>query len=189
MRLKQVAFILEMHRASGQNIQNSLAKPMKYIIKYIVDIAAAALFIATISTYASQHLDDKTFLAILGSIAALYFGIIKYRIENDKMFKELFESFNKKYDETFNDLLNEIKNSQRALNLDEKNKIIDYLNLSAEEYLWYSKNRIPSRVWKAWKAGITDNLKIEQVNEIFKKETSSSNGRLSYYGLVEELEK
>jgi hypothetical protein len=135
-------------------------------------------------------MDDKLLLGLLGTVATLYFGSIKNRIENDKLFKELFQGFNEKYDSRFNDLINELKDDKtRVLEPFEKNLIIDYLNLCSEEFLWRIKNRIPSEVWKAWKAGIKENLKIEQVKEIYSEETTTKNGKVSYYGLVEELEK
>jgi hypothetical protein len=135
-------------------------------------------------------MDDKLLLGLLGTVATLYFGSIKNRIENDKLFKELFQGFNEKYDSRFNDLINELKNDKaRVLEPFEKNLIIDYLNLCSEEFLWRSKNRIPSKVWNAWKAGIKENLKIKQVEEIYFEETDTKNGKVSYYGLIEELEK
>ena len=135
-----------------------------------------------------KFIDDKLFIALIGVVITFYFGFLKYKIENDKIFKELFIDFNGRYDNAFNDLLNEIKNNpKRVLTQPEINLIIDYFNLCAEEYLWYSKKRIPKEVWVSWKAGIHENLNIVQVNEIFKKETHTLNGKKSFYGIVEEL--
>jgi hypothetical protein len=55
--------------------------------------------------------------------------------------------------------------------------------------LWYKKKRLPNDVWKAWKAGIIENLKINQIKDLFDSETKSDTGKDSYYGLVEELKK
>lgn len=46
--------------------------------------------------------------AILATDISISFGVRQYKMENDKMFKELFESFNNKYDNKFNDSLNKI---------------------------------------------------------------------------------
>lgn len=135
------------------------------------------------------QLDEKIFFGLLGTIATLYLGHIKLKIENDKLFKELFQDFNSRYDERFNDLINELKyDDEREITKTEINILIDYFNLCAEEFLWKEKSRIPNNVWNAWKSGIIENLKIKQVQELYKKETSSTNGRKSFYGLIKELE-
>lgn len=129
-------------------------------------------------------------IGIAGIIATVIFGNKKQQIKNDSMFKELFESFNKRYDNDFNDLLNELKlNSEKELSTNEKQIIIGYFNLCSEEYLWYKKGRIPSDVWSAWKSGIKENLKISKVKDVFENEIRTPDGRNSFYGLVEELEK
>ncbi len=163
---------------------------MNWINRNIELILASLAFIAIFTFHVLYTLDVKIFLGLLGTTATLYFGSIKNRIENDKLFKELFTDFNSKYDNKINDLLNGLKtNVKHDLKPDEINLIIDYLNLSSEEYLWRKKNRIPKIVWNAWKAGIKENLKIKQVQEIYENEISSKNGRKSFYGLVEELNK
>jgi hypothetical protein len=163
---------------------------MNQINRNIELILASLGFILVICYYLIFGVDGKIFLGLLGTIATLFFGSIKYRIENDKLFKELFQEFNSRYDLRFNDLINELKyDNGRKLTKDERNLIIDYLNLCSEEYLWRSRNRIPKKVWNSWKAGIKENLCIKQVEEIYKKEISSINGRISFYGLDEELKK
>lgn len=67
------------------------------------------------------------------------------------------------------------------------NMIIDYFNMCAEQYLWYSKGLVSSQVWKAWKSGIIANLRIEIVNSYWLKEIDANNTDVSYYGLVEEI--
>jgi hypothetical protein len=105
------------------------------------------------------------------------------------MFKDLFQSFNEQYSDKIKELLNIIRNNPdiELKKPEERNQIIDYFNLCAEEYLWRTKKRIPKKVWKAWKAGIELNLKIPQVKEVFLSEISTEAGRVSYYGLAEEL--
>ena len=161
---------------------------MKWISRNIELIIASLGFSAVIIYSISYKMESNIFLGLLGTVATLYFGSIKYRIENDRLFKELFTGFNLKYDQKLNDLLNSLKyDTTYALNHEEKNLIIDYFNLCSEEYLWRRKNRIPKMVWNAWKAGIKENLSIKQVREIYETETSSPNGEDSFYGLVEEL--
>ncbi len=163
---------------------------MNKIKRHTELVLASIGFLLIIISYLVYEIDDKVFLGLVGTVATLYFGSIKYRIENDKLFKELFQEFNSRYDDRFNDLINELNNdNERELNQKERNLIIDYLNLCSEEYLWRSKNRIPKNVWNSWKAGINENLKIKQVKSVYENEISSENKKKSFYGLVEELKK
>lgn len=151
----------------------------------ILSILCLIALVALVTLYAIFDFKDTLFLGLLGSIATLYFGLLRTMSENDRIFKELFQEFNARYDDEFNDLLNELKGDEsRALTDKEKSLIVDYFNLSAEEYLWRSKNRIDKKVWNAWKAGILENLKIPQVKGVYDKQILTTNAKLSYYGLV-----
>lgn len=163
---------------------------MKTIKKYSESLIFGLLFIVTIILNILNFINETLLLSIIGSLATIYFGILKLKIENDLLFKELFNSFNDRYDTRFNDLINELKiKTDKQIKGKKRNIVIDYFNLCAEEYLWYSKKRIPNNVWKAWKSGILENLEISQIKEIYEQETLTSRGKTSYYGLYEELKK
>lgn len=162
---------------------------MNYIKRNYELFFASLGFILIIGYQFFYSLDVKIFLGLLGTVATLYFGSLKIRVENDKLFKELFQDFNSRYDIRFNDLINELKaDTERKLDTKEINLVIDYLNLCSEEYLWRYKNRIPKKVWQSWKAGILENLEIKQVGDVYQNQISSENGKKSFYGLVEELD-
>ena len=158
----------------------------------VISALCFGILLVVFCFYRLYEFNDTLLLGVLGSIATLYFGLLRTMSENDRIFKELFQEFNARYDDEFNDLLNDLRNDQennkqRTLNNDERKLIIDYLNLSAEEFLWRSKNRIDKKVWEAWKAGIKDNLEITLVANVYKEQILTKNGKLSFYGLVEEL--
>jgi hypothetical protein len=73
-------------------------------------------------------------------------------------------------------------------NRSSENVIQDYLNLCAEEYFWFKKNRIPTEVWDSWLAGIYFYLKDTDSNndirEYFLKEKDYNK---SYYNLFDIL--
>ena len=164
----------------------------KHIRQHYEIIVTAIAFAVVIFIYWLNDYNNNLFFGALGVIATFYFGVLKYKIENDRVFQELFTSFNERYSNDFTKLINSLRGHPEK-KLDEngekndENLIIEYFNLCAEEYLWYSKNRIPKSIWGAWKAGIIENLEIEQVLEIYRKETKTERGKKSYYGLVEEL--
>ncbi|EAZ83052.1 hypothetical protein [Algoriphagus machipongonensis] len=163
---------------------------MGFLKRNIISFITLIAFILVLILYSIERIEFNLFIGSLGTIVTIYFGLIRFQIENDKIFKELFTSFNGKYDEKFNDLINELKTDpDKTLEQGEINLIIDYFNLCAEEYLWFSKGRIPKSVWRAWKSGIIENLKIKQVMDVFEVETSTKEGEISFYGLVEELGK
>lgn len=127
---------------------------------------------------------NKEILFVLaGTGISLSFGVLKYKIENDKIFLELFNKFNEKYDIDFNGELSKIINKDTIEEVD-RFKIIDYMNLCAEEYLWYTKGRIDKKVWYSWKEGILFYFNSKNINPIVNEEL---NQKKSYYGLYEEL--
>jgi hypothetical protein len=153
---------------------------MKRIGRYKVSIIFG---IVVIFLYYLNLINTTVLLATLGSIATIYYGSLKTQLDNDLLFKELFNSFNDRYDNQINSLRLE----PRDLLDDEKILVIDYFNLCAEEYLWMIKGRIPKDVWNAWKAGIMNNLEVPQVCELFMAETRTYTGKASYYGLYDEV--
>ena len=141
--------------------------------------------------YYNVNIAKEILAAIFGIGISLSLGTLQYKIENDKVFNQLFKEFNNKYDKKFNDKLNEIDNSYNTNNdYIIRNKdiplIIDYLNFCSEEYLWYTKGRIPKNVWKSWENGMLYFLNLEPINKIIQTQKNQKN---SYYGLFTKIEK
>lgn len=138
--------------------------------------------------YTFTLVEVEVFGAIIATGISISFGIRQYKVENDKIFKELFSSFNRKYNEKFNEALNNIyrgsDNEKHILSEKDKLVIADYLNFCAEEYLWFTKDRIPDCVWNSWKDGMLFFLKLEPIKEILKKEKEQSS---SYYGFFKNI--
>ena len=166
---------------------------MKNWLKTYSDLIFINLFTLVISLLLFYYLGNK--IEIIGAVLAtgisLSFGVRQYKMENDKMFKELFENFNNKYDIKFNNKLNEIDaiykiDSNLVIEENDKLLIIDYLNFCSEEYLWYSKGRIPEIVWQSWENGMLYFLNLEPINKIIQTQKEQ---KVSYYGLFEKLGK
>lgn len=127
-------------------------------------------------------------LGISGIIATVYYSrCAKYR-ENDKLLKELYTEFNKRYDKLNNNLSSIVKpvdeeNKMENLSITDKGIIIDFFNLCAEEYFWYQKGRIDNKIWKSWKAGMNYwyNHKNPIIRKLWDEETNDYSGLLSYY--------
>jgi len=137
--------------------------------------------------FAFDNIKIETFLASLGVTITAYLGILRQKIDDDKVFRELFNSFNQRYSDQINDEFNKLMIPSESLEPPNKLLIIDYFNLCSEEFLWYKKGRIPNDIWKAWEAGIIFNLSIPQVKELFECETKDKGQKLSYYGFAEYI--
>lgn len=127
--------------------------------------------------------------ALIATGISLSLGITQYKIEDDKMFKELFKEFNTKYDDKFNDKLEGFVNKYEKdkdfkLSPKQEQLVIDYLNLCAEEYLWKTKGRIPNEVWSAWENGMVYYLNKPIINKVILREMEQKD---SYYGLFEKI--
>ena len=116
--------------------------------------------------------------AVLATSISLSLGIRSYNIEDDRIFMELFQSFNERYDNKFNDILN---SGETTI---DRRIVVDYLNLCAEEYLWYQKKRIPLDVWTAWKNGMQYHFKKTHIRQVVMEEAEYKD---SYYGLFNEI--
>ncbi len=128
-------------------------------------------------------------IAIFATGISISFGFRQYKIENDKMFKELFQTFNEKYDLKFNNELNIIEHKSKEdsnYKLDEKQTalIMDYLNLCAEEYLWYTKGRIDETVWKSWEKGMKFYINVKSIKTVVETQKAQKD---SFYGLFDKL--
>ncbi|MDM1410736.1 hypothetical protein HX038_08200 [Myroides odoratimimus] len=129
--------------------------------------------------------------------AALIAGIIAYiyqkgnlNLTHEKMEKELFTEFNKRYDELNDSLalltltinISELKTI--GTNIGSKslyNVLIDYFNLCAEQYYWYKKGRISNEIWNAWHSGMMYYYNtFPVVKELWEEETKEE-GFKSYY--------
>ncbi|SCY96157.1 hypothetical protein [Flavobacterium caeni] len=155
------------------------------------DIIIINLTTILLALWTNYYFDGKPEMpiAILATGISASFGIRQYKIENDKMFKELFQAFNEKYDIKFNNVLNLIvekyqNDANYQLDNDEKALLVDYINLCAEEYLWYKKGRIDADVWSAWENGMRYYFQLKPISICVEIEKTQKE---SYYGLFEKL--
>jgi len=134
---------------------------------------------------------DDNLIKVMGGIIASSWAILWKMKEESRVEKELFDKFNERYDNRFNDVLNTLRSDKeiKTNEQDVKNLIIDYFNMCSEEYLWYKKGLISEDIWKAWLSGFNSNLKIKVVKEIWDEETKDPSSTESYYGLPDILKK
>jgi hypothetical protein len=158
-------------------------------MKNLVWIFSGIYLVFTITFFVFNLIEPIKFLAAIVGLGSLLLAFQRYVLSLDETSYKLINDFNSRYTSDLNDLLNDIRDTGTdsfELDTHQKNLIIDYLNLCAEEYYWYTKNRIPKDIWVSWKNGIKHNLQLNSVKKIASQEFAG-NGindykRNSYYG-------
>ena len=154
----------------------------RFFFRYCWWIAFAAAPILVAGGLASG-LPDRG--ALIGGGLAIIFGFCYFaqqqRLAEITLFKQLFTEFNERYDK-LNDDLAKIESPQVPLTLDSRQKVVDYFNLCAEEYLFYSEGYIHHEVWKTWCLGMLYYIEKEPFAKIWAEESDKK----CYYGLTKD---
>ena len=116
-------------------------------------------------------------IAAVTSVCGVFYFLHQQHLEQARFFKELVTEFNRRYDEK-NDILLSILDHKDDLTQEQKQAIIDYFNLCAEEYLFYEAGYIYECVWDAWYKGMKQFGRDKRVAELWKQEIQTD----SYYG-------
>jgi hypothetical protein len=148
--------------------------------KYYVYIVLVVLLVIIASIRLMNVKDSFALMATFSgaALSTIYF-VQKQKLEEIKLFKELFTEFNERY-ECLNDKLVDIKNN-KITDPDVINKILDdYFNLCSEEYLFYNEGRIHNLVWGSWCRGMQEHLSNEAIKTYWGKAQKEN----SYYGLT-----
>jgi len=122
--------------------------------------------------------DYRVVATLLGVLLSLFYFLQKQRLEEMKLFREIFEECNKKYD-ALNKRLGLIVNgnNEQELTLEERQTLIDYFNLCGEEYLYYQQGYILPSVWDAWHKGMSWYFDNERISRLWQEEIKTE----SYY--------
>jgi hypothetical protein len=144
-----------------------------------VVLAAFAVLVSALAHFTSI-IDLKLLATMLGTFLSLLYFLQKQRLEETKLFREIFTECNAKYD-AMNEELNAIVNSPDDYELKpkERDTLNDYFNLCGEEYLYYSQGYIFPEVWQAWYNGMQFFLRNKRISSVWSEEIESG----SYYGL------
>ncbi|MBI4480499.1 MAG: hypothetical protein HY651_10800 [Acidobacteria bacterium] len=120
-------------------------------------------------------------LALVGTVLTLFYFLQKQRLEGMRLFREIFQDCNARYDK-LNEPLNAIAHEpiEKELTKEQEATLMDYFNLCAEEFLYYREGFLYPEVWQAWRKGMEyffKNPRIRKLWEYEKKENKDS-----YYG-------
>jgi hypothetical protein len=128
---------------------------------------------------------STTFIGLIALFVSFYFARTNKKREDDIFQKDLFKEFNRRYDSLNGHLYSIIAKydslESKEMRADDKNVLYDFFNLCAEEYYWYKKGRIDKKLWDSWNAGMNYWYSFPVFQQLWEKEISSKNGRVSYY--------
>ena len=122
----------------------------------------------------------RIMLAFSSGGAAVFYFPQKQKLEEARLLKELITEFNRRYD-TLNEQLAKITaTTPTPLSTCQKAVVIDYFNLCAEEYLFYTLDYVQPRVWDAWQAGMKVYRQDDRIKALWQEEEQENKD--SYYG-------
>jgi len=150
----------------------------RFLFKYYA-LISITIFIGAILSFSSEILTWPALAAIAGGAVSFALTVQKQQLEDIKMLKELFETFNKRYD-VLNEELNRIYRQPKdeILRADEIDVLFNYFNLCAEEYFYFQEGFVHPQVWQAWKNGMKFFRRNPRIKKLWDQELRAD----SYYG-------
>lgn len=121
----------------------------------------------------------STFATIIGTLLSFAYFLQKQKLEETRLFREIFKECNARYNLMNEELELISQKDSKTLNLAEHRKVIDYLNLCGEEYLYFKLGYIEPTVWFAWQKGMKSIVSAPSIRAIWSQEKATG----SYYDL------
>lgn len=133
-------------------------------------------------TYRSGATADqiKDLLTVLGPLGALLIFFYQRHHSDAQVFLEKFREFNVRYDAMNEGLAAIVVRVHDGYPIDakEREQLVDYFNLCAEEFLLWKSGYIDHEVWKSWRAGMSFYCKVPEIRDLWERELAQG----SYYG-------
>jgi hypothetical protein len=127
--------------------------------------------------------DSAVIVSLAGVAVSLIYFFQSQRLEETRLFKDLFSEFNLRYDKLNGTLLSVEHCRPDQCLTDEMNQaLVDYFNLCDEEYMFYKLGYIREEAWRAWLNGMRYYYKNPRIRELWEEELEQD----SYYGFTAE---
>lgn len=121
----------------------------------------------------------STFATIVGALLSFAYFLQKQKLEETRLFREIFKECNARYNLMNEELELIAQKDPKTLNSTEHGKVIAYLNLCGEEYLYFKLGYIEPSVWYAWQNGMKSIVSTPSIRAIWDQEKTTG----SYYDL------
>jgi|ERR1700722_2782163 hypothetical protein len=143
-------------------------------------IAATVAMIAIVVIVASGSPGRESLIAstLAAALGFCYF-VQKQKLDELRLFKDLFTDFNRRYDE-MNDKLESIRSGNGRGGAEVRNTLVEYFNLCAEEYLFFKEGYIHPEAWQSWCRGMVCYLQDDGIRGAWNEEMTLG----SYYDLT-----
>jgi hypothetical protein len=137
-----------------------------------------AVVIAVWFRFAAGHRPELLMSAV-GGVAGFTYFLYRKHVDETKLFKELFEEFNDRYD-ALNDGLNAVLfgSTEGLLSAVERDHIFKFFNRCAEEYFFYKAGYIDQSVWESWSRGMKVFFEHPRIQTLWAQDSKAD----SYYG-------
>jgi len=166
---------------------------LRWLLSLVFIMSILALFPQSPSSKSLNS--EATMTGIVGVIGSL-FSLAQLQISKLQIFRDLFTDFNRRYDrmntvlaaisqryEFGQEEISPTSKDQKPRRLkSDRDILIDYFNLCAEEYLYYRRGLIPEEVWMAWRNGIRQLWEIPAIASLWVEQAKTG----SYYNFDPE---
>ncbi len=140
---------------------------------------AAVAALAAVALHANDILSREVLYGAFGGAVSFAYFVQKQKLDETKLFRELFDQFNLRYNALNDELLLVLSGDPNAsLAQKEEALLIDYFNLCAEEYLYFKRGYILPEVWQSWCNGMQQYYADPRIRRLWDSELVTN----SYYG-------
>jgi len=158
-------------------------KVKHWVLQHYLWIATGLFSLSLFAVVKFASLENNVKFMIIGVPFTFLFLVQRQKLEETRLFKELFNEFNTRYD-LMNEDLNLVRTATSAIETSPPDTqalvLYDYFNLCAEEYHFYSQGYIPEKVWRSWWEGMKTFFACSRIWKVWNDDP----GRSSYYGFV-----
>ena len=156
----------------------------KKYFPYVSGLILVMLLLIAHHLAGPQAKPSEWLLPAIAAAAGLHYFLCTQHMQRTEFFDRLFREFNKRYDEQ-NDELNQIAglDTKRQISVEQQQRLCDYFNLCAEEFLYYKSGFIDEEVWISWCAGMRGFAQVEHIRKLWARELQSG----SHYGFCLKL--
>lgn len=135
--------------------------------------------LAVISTWQFVGQNWQLALTVAGGALSFIYFVQKQKLEELRLFKELFTEFNTRYDLLQDRLVPVLLKTDGDLASDERLAVYEYFNLCGEEYLFYRLGYIDPAAWIAWENGMRSYMVNPRIARLWAEDSAAN----SFYGL------
>ena len=133
----------------------------------------------TVATLLWRNEAMPTVATAIGAIVSFIYLVQKQKLEELRLFRELFKDFNERYDGLNEKLARIAEGRDAEVSSDERETLVDYFNLCGEEHLYFERGYIDPAVWRAWFNGMKAIVSVPRVQLVWQQEKQTE----SYYDL------